>query len=149
MILIRNAEPGDEKDILLLIQELAVYEKEPDAVENTAEEIHSHLFDEGICDAIVAIKKDEIIGFALYYTSYSTWKGKCLYLEDLYVKAKMRRSGTGKKLFDKVADVARSKKVRRMEWQVYDWNQPAINFYIKCKAKLNKEWMNGRIEFDH
>ena len=57
MILIRNAEPGDEKDILLMIQELAVYEKEPDAVENTAEEIHSHLFDEGICDAIVAIKK--------------------------------------------------------------------------------------------
>ena len=100
MILIRNAQPGDEKDILLLIQELAVYEKEPDAVENTAEEIHSHLFDEGICDAIVAIKNDEIIGFALYYTSYSTWKGKCLYLEDLYVKAKMRRSGAGKKLFD-------------------------------------------------
>ena len=149
MILIRNAEPGDEKDILLLIQELAVYEKEPDAVENTAEEIHSHLFDEGICDAFVAVKKDEIIGFALYYTSYSTWKGKCLYLEDLYVKAKMRRSGAGKKLFDKVADVARSKKVRRMEWQVYDWNQPAINFYLKLNAKLNNEWLNGRIEFDY
>ena len=149
MILIRNAEPGDEKDILLLIQELAVYEKEPDAVENTAEEIHSHLFDDGICDAFVAVKKDEIIGFALYYTSYSTWKGKCLYLEDLYVKAKMRRSGAGKKLFDKVADVARSKKVRRMEWQVYDWNQPAINFYLKLNAKLNNEWLNGRIEFDY
>ena len=61
----------------------------------------------------------------------------------------MRRSGAGKKLFDKVADVARSKKVRRMEWQVYDWNQPAINFYLKLNAKLNNEWLNGRIEFDY
>ena len=149
MILIRKAKPGDEHNILLLIKELAVDETEPDAVENTAEEIHSHLFDEGVCDAIVAVKKDEIIGFALYYTSYSTWKGKCLYLEDLYVKSKERRSGAGKKLFEKVAAVARSKKVRRMEWQVYDWNQPAIDFYLKLNAKLNNEWLNGRIEFDY
>ena len=90
MILIRKAKPGDEQDILLLIKELAVYEKEPDSVENTAEEIHCHLFDERICEAFVAEKKNEIIGFALYYTSYSTWKGKCLYLEDLYVKSEMR-----------------------------------------------------------
>ena len=96
MILIRSAEPGDEKDILFLIKELAVYEKEPDAVENTADDIRSHLFDERICEAIVAVQKNEIIGFALYYNSYSTWKGKCLYLEDLYVKPEMRRSGVGK-----------------------------------------------------
>ena len=91
MIMIREAILGDEKDILLLIKELAVYEKEPDAVEITTEEIRSHLFDEQICNAIVAVDKDQIIGFALYYTSYSTWKGKCLYLEDLYVKAEMRK----------------------------------------------------------
>tara|TARA_B100000767_G_C19767723_1_gene538436 strand:+ start:3108 stop:3557 length:450 start_codon:yes stop_codon:yes gene_type:complete len=149
MILIRYAKPGDEKDILLLIKELAVYEKEPDAVVNTEKEIHSHLFDEKICEAIVAIANDEIIGFALFYTSYSTWKGKCLYLEDLYVKAHMRRSGAGKKLFEHVASIARSKQVRRMEWQVYDWNQPAIDFYIKLNAKMSGEWLNGRIEFDY
>ena len=149
MIIIRKAKPGDEHDILLLIKELAIYEKEPDAVENTAEEIHSHLFDERICEAFVAEKKTEIIGFALYYTSYSTWKGKCLYLEDLYVKSEMRRYGVGKKLFEKVAAVARSKKVRRMEWQVYDWNQPAIDFYLKLNAQLNSEWLSGRIEFEY
>ena len=110
MILIRKAKPGDEQDILLLIRGLSIYEKEPDAFENTAEEIHSHLFDVRICKAFVAEKKTEIIDFALYYTSYSTWKGKCLYLEDLYFKSEMRRYGVGKKLLEKVAAIARSKR---------------------------------------
>ena len=149
MILIRKASLGDEKDILLLIKELAVYEKEPDAVEITTEELRSHLFIEQICEAIVAVDNEQVIGFALYYTSYSTWKGKCLYLEDLYVKAELRRSGVGKKLFQRVAEVAQLKKVRRMEWQVYDWNQPAIDFYLKLDAQLNKTWLNGRLEFDY
>lgn len=148
MILIRKATLGDEKDILLLIKELAVYEKEPDAVEITTEELRSHLFIEQICEAIVAVDNEQVIGFALYYTSYSTWKGKCLYLEDLYIKAELRRSGVGKKLFQRVAEVAQLKKVRRMEWQVYDWNQPAIDFYLKLDAQLNKTWLNGRLEFD-
>lgn len=149
MILIRKASLGDEKDILLLIKELAVYEKEPDAVEITTEELRSHLFIEQICEAIVAVDNEIVIGFALYYTSYSTWKGKCLYLEDLYIKAELRRSGVGKKLFQRVAEVAQLKKVRRMEWQVYDWNQPAIDFYLKLDAQLNKTWLNGRLEFDY
>ena len=149
MILIRKATLGDEKDILLLIKELAVYEKEPDAVEITTEELRSHLFIEQICEAIVAVDNEQVIGFALYYTSYSTWKGKCLYLEDLYIKAELRRSGVGKKLFQRVAEVAQLKKVRRMEWQVYDWNQPAIDFYLKLDAQLNKTWLNGRLEFDY
>ena len=149
MILIRKASLGDEKDILLLIKELAVYEKEPDAVEITKEELRSHLFIEQICEAIVAVDNEIVIGFALYYTSYSTWKGKCLYLEDLYIKAELRRSGVGKKLFQRVAEVAQLKKVRRMEWQVYDWNQPAIDFYLKLDAQLNKTWLNGRLEFDY
>ena len=149
MIIIREAILGDEKDILLLIKELAVYEKEPDAVEITKEEIQSHLFDEQICNAIVAVDNDQIIGFALYYTSYSTWKGKCLYLEDLYVKAEMRKTGVGKKLFERVSQVAQFKKARRMEWRVYDWNQPAIDFYIKLGAQLNKNWLSGRLEFDY
>jgi len=149
MILIRKASLGDEKDILLLIKELAVYEKEPEAVEITTEELRSHLFIEQICEAIVAVDNEIVIGFALYYTSYSTWKGKCLYLEDLYIKAELRRSGVGKKLFQRVAEVAQLKKVRRMEWQVYDWNQPAIDFYLKLDAQLNKTWLNGRLEFDY
>ena len=67
----------------------------------------------------------------------------------MYKRQKERRSGAGKKLFEKVAAVARSKKVRRMEWQVYDWNQPAIDFYLKLNAQLNNQWLNGRIEFDY
>ena len=148
MIQVREAKPGDEQDILLLIKELAVYEKEPDAVENTEEEIRAHLFEESICHALVAELQNEIIGFTLYYTSYSTWKGKCVYLEDLYVKESYRNMGAGTILFEHVISVAKSVKARRLDWQVYDWNKPAIDFYKKHNASIDGQWLNGRLEFD-
>ena len=149
MIEIREAEPGDENVILKMIRELAVYEKEPNAVTNTEKELAVHLFEEKICSALVAIEKKEVIGFALFYTAYSTWKGKCIYLEDFYVKEDKRRSGVGTKLFQSVIDIATDSKAHRMEWQVYDWNQNAINFYKKHNAVLDNQWINGRFEFNY
>lgn len=149
MIEIREAEPGDENVILKMIRELAVYEKEPNAVTNTEKELAVHLFEEKICSALVAIEKKEVIGFALFYTAYSTWKGKCIYLEDFYVKEDKRRSGVGTKLFQSVIDLATDSKARRMEWQVYDWNQNAINFYKKHNAVLDNQWIKGRFEFNY
>jgi GNAT superfamily N-acetyltransferase len=87
------------------------------------------------------------VGFALYYTSYSTWKGRCLYLEDFYVLSEYRKLGIGSKLFDFVVEVAKNRNVKRMEWQVLDWNENAINFYKKKNANLDDEWLNGRIFF--
>lgn len=144
---IRKAQRGDEFAIMKLIQALAEYEKAPDAVVNTAEDLGKHLFEEEICEAIVACEKAQIVGFALYFTNYSTWKGKCLYLEDFFVLPEYRQTGIGSKLFDQVVDIAKLRGVKRMDWQVLDWNVPAINFYKKKDAILDPEWINGRFFF--
>lgn len=149
MIQIREAKPGDQKEIYLLIKELAHYEEEPEEVINSEVELYNHLFEEKICHALVAEKNNEIIGFALYYMSYSTWKGKCLYLEDFYVKENTRKEGVGSQLYNAVIEVAKSNKVRRMDWQVLDWNQPAIDFYVKHNAQLDTHWINGRLTFEY
>ena len=149
MIIYRDARPGDEHRIHQLIVELAVFEREPLAVSNTASALNLHLFVEKICFAIVAEEKETnlIIGFSLYYFSYSTWKGICLYLEDIYVCESHRKLGVGQVLFDKVIVEARKNKVARMDWQVLNWNQSAINFYVKNKAELSEDWLNGRFYF--
>ena len=144
---IRQAQRGDELAIYQLIKDLATFEKAPDEVTNTAEELAKHLFDNSICEAIVYELENEIVGFALYYISYSTWKGVCLYLEDFYVKPETRGLGVGSKLFDEVVEIAKEKKVKRMDWQVLDWNQSAIEFYKYKNAILDPEWVNGRIYF--
>ena len=149
MIIYRDARPGDEHRIHQLIVELAVFEREPLAVSNTASALNLHLFVEKICFAIVAEEKETnlIIGFSLYYFSYSTWKGICLYLEDIYVCESHRKLGVGQVLFDMVVCVAKEKKVARMDWQVLNWNNAAINFYKKNNADLSDEWLNGRYFF--
>lgn len=147
MILIRKAIPGDEQAIFDLIKELALYEKAPEQVTNTAEQLGMDLFEDHICDAIVAIEDNNIIGFALYYISYSTWKGKCLYLEDFYVREKHRKCGAGGMLFDKVVKIAKEQEVKRMDWQVLEWNELALGFYKKRNAILDSEWINGRLFF--
>ncbi len=144
---IRVATQGDEQAIFELISELALYEKAPDQVTNTAEQLAIDLFVDNICDAIVATYDDVIVGFALYYFSYSTWKGRCLYLEDFYVKESMRKLGIGQLLFDEVVSIAKTSKVKRMDWQVLEWNEPALKFYSKNDAILDGEWINGRIFF--
>jgi GNAT superfamily N-acetyltransferase len=149
MILIREAKPKDISAVLQLIRELANFEREPKAVVNTESELHQHIFKDKICNAIVADDNNEIIGFALYYNSYSTWKGKCLYLEDLYVQEARRKHGIGALLFEKIISIAKYQKVRRLEWLVLDWNQPAIQFYKKYEANLDNSWLNGKIEFNN
>jgi GNAT superfamily N-acetyltransferase len=146
--MIRTAQPGDEHAIMQLIHALAAYEKAPNEVINTAESLAVHLFEEKICAAFVAEIEQQIVGFALFYTNYSTWKGKCLYLEDLFVLPEFRRSKIGGQLFDTVLKEAQRRKVRRMEWQVLDWNETAIQFYKAKNATLDPEWINGRLFFD-
>lgn len=147
MISIRKAIPGDEITIFDLIKELAMYEKAPEQVTNTAEQLGIDLFKDHICDAIVATKENEIVGFALYYMSYSTWKGKCLYLEDFYVQEQHRNYGAGSLLFEKVIEIAKELDVKRMDWQVLEWNELALSFYKKQNAILDSEWVNGRLFF--
>lgn len=145
--MIREARKGDEQAIMDLIHGLALYEKAPEQVVNTAEDLAIHLFEEKICDAIVAEKDKQIVGFALYYTNYSTWKGKCLYLEDFYVLPELRGEGIGSLLFDRVVEIAKERGVKRMDWQVLEWNEPALKFYQKKDAVLDSEWINGRFFF--
>ena len=93
------------------------------------------------------LSKGKVLGFALYYTSYSTWKGQCLYLEDFLVTEKMRGNGIGKLLFDEIISIAKQRKVARFVWQILDWNEPALNFYRKYNADLDSGWVNGKLVF--
>ena len=145
---IRQAKPGDETQIFNLIYALAVYEKAPEQVTNTPQQLARDLFEDKICSAIVAEEGNQIVGFSLYYISYSTWKGKCLYLEDFFVIPEMRKTGIGEQLFQKTVEIAKEMGVKRMDWQVLEWNEPALNFYRKQKAILDPEWINGRLFFD-
>lgn len=146
--MIRNAETQDTAGILSLIKELAAYEREPDAVVNTEQELAYSLFEEEHCHALVWEDNHHgIVAFALYYFGYSTWKGKTLYLEDLYVKPEFRRQNIGGQLFKEVVRIAKQTGVRRMDWQVLNWNEPAIKFYKKQNALLDPQWINCRLYF--
>lgn len=147
MLVIRKAERKDVPVIFALIKGLAEYENAPQEVTNTVAALSNDLFENKFCEAIVAEEAEQVIGFALWYTSYSTWKGPCIYLEDFYVLPEKRRSGAGSMLFDAVVDVARERKAPRLEWQVLNWNQLAIDFYEKRGATIDKEWFNGRMFF--
>ncbi len=144
---IRPAQKNDVPEILELIKGLAEYEKEPHEVKNTVEGLTHDLFEANYCEAIVAEAENRIVGFALYYTSYSTWKGPCIYLEDLYVLPEMRNHRVGSKLFDAVVNIANERKVARMDWQVLDWNDIAIEFYERKGAFIDKNWYNVRLFF--
>jgi len=147
-ILIREAEKTDMKAVLGLIQELAVFENAPDEVINTEENLIKDGFgSDKIFDCYVTILDGKTIGFILTYTSYSTWKGRSLYLEDFYIQAKYRGGGIGQKMFAFVVEKAKKLGVKRLEWQVLDWNEPAIKFYEKAGATIDKEWYNGRMFF--
>ena len=143
MINIRKGTETDITSALNLVKELAVYEKAPDEVEVTPAEMLAWGFgSDKIFDFYVAIEDHVIVGLALYYFKYSTWKGKCLFLEDIIVTEAQRGKGVGKLLFNQMIVVSKETKVRRMEWQVLDWNEPAINFYKKYNATLDNEWIN-------
>ncbi len=145
-ITIRPGTIHDLPRVLELVRELAEYEKAPQEVAVTLQEMENWGFGPAkIFDFFVAEENKQIIGIAVYYYKYSTWKGKCLFLEDIVVTESQRGKGLGKLLFEAVARVAKEKKVRRMEWQVLDWNTPAIKFYEKYKASLDPEWINGKL----
>ena len=147
--MIRAAAVQDVPAIFSLIQELASYERAPEQVVNTPEQLKIDLFDDQVCSAIVATNSlDAVVGFALYYISYSTWKGRCLYLEDFYVQEAERKQGYGQALFDEIVQIAKQMGVKRMDWQVLDWNHTALNFYRRNHATLDPEWINGRLFFE-
>lgn len=139
----RQGTKQDLPQVLALIKELATYEKAPGEVEVTVAEMERWGFgDEKLFDFFVAESDGIITGLALYYFKYSTWKGKCLFLEDIIVTESQRGRGIGRLLFDEVIRVAKETKVRRMEWQVLNWNAPAIAFYQKYPSQLDDEWIN-------
>ena len=144
---IRKAKKEDCTQILNLIQELAVYEKAEDQVEISVQDLERDGFGENqFYKSFVAQIKNEIIGVAIYYEKYSTWKGRCIYLEDLIVTENKRGLGAGKALFESVMIEAKKGNYGRMEWQVLDWNDPAIKFYESYSADLDNTWINGRFQ---
>ena len=144
---IRKGEKKDMKAVLELIQELATFEKEPDAVVVTVSDLERDGFGENpLFYTFMAEVDTEIVGMALYYYRYSTWKGKTIHLEDLIVKEKMRGSGLGFALYSKIIAQGKLDNVRRIEWNVLDWNTPAIDFYKKSGAKVLDDWLVAQMD---
>lgn len=143
--IIREAKIEDCEQAHKLIGELAEYEKAPQEFTlSLAEFMEDGFGPQPKYGMYVAELEGNAIGIALFYNKYSTWKGSCLYLEDLIVTKKYRGIGAGKALFERVIKEAANQNAGRMEWQVLDWNQPAIDFYLKYNADLDGEWLNGR-----
>lgn len=138
---IRRATSTDMPQVLDLITELAVFENEPDAVEITVSDLENDGFGEHpVFQCFVAEVNGRVEGIALVYGRYSTWKGKILHLEDLIVSQKMRGSGLGTALLDQVVRYGNDLGVKRISWEVLDWNEPAIEFYEKKGADVKRDW---------
>ena len=147
---LRRARPGDEDGILDCIRALAAYEKEPDAVETTADGLRQTLFGPSpTAFAHVIARQDRIVGIAVWFLNYSTWTGRSgIYLEDLFVSAGERGHGYGKALLQRLARLCVERGYRRLEWSVLDWNQPAIGFYRSIGAVGMDEWTVQRLSGD-
>ena len=140
-MIIRKATKNDMPSVLELIQELATFEKEPDAVVVTVDDlIRDGFLENPLFQCFVAEEENNIIGMALYYYRYSTWKGKTIHLEDLIVKENKRGTGAGFALYKEIIKQGKAENVRRIEWNVLDWNTPAIDFYEKSGAKVLGDW---------
>ncbi len=147
---IRTAEKEDMNAVLGLIHELADFENEPDAVEITVEDLIRDGFSEKPLFYVFVAETDsepkEIVGIAFYYYRYSTWKGKTIHLEDLVVKKSMRGKGIGYALYSEIIKQAKKDKVKRIDWNVLDWNTIAIDFYEKTGARVFKEWCLAQMD---
>ncbi|MGD0755231.1 MAG: GNAT family N-acetyltransferase [Bacteroidales bacterium] len=140
IINIRNAKDEDFPAVLLLIKELAAFEKAAEKVTNSVELMKK---EKNLFSCFVAeTRSGEIVGMAIYYFVYYTWVGKSLYLEDIYVKEPYRKQKTGTALLQKVFDVAVKEDCKRVRWQVLKWNESAIQMYIKSGAEIDNEWLN-------
>lgn len=142
--IIRKASENDIPDIHRLVRELAEYERGLNKVTTTTE---SYLLDfkEQVFDAFVAELDGRVVGMALYFLVFSTWRGRMLYLEDFVVEETQRGSGIGKLLFDAFMEEAKNQKVALVKWQVLEWNEPAINFYKKYDTDFDGEWVDCKI----
>jgi GNAT superfamily N-acetyltransferase len=144
--IIREGNPSDIPGAMRLVRELAEYERAPHEVTNT----ENTMLEDGFGAApafglFVAEMNNEIVGIALHYIRYSTWKGKMLYLEDIVVREDLRGRGIGAELFEGCLRLCMAKNYAGMSWQVLDWNEPALNFYRKYSASLDSEWINGKL----
>ena len=144
-IRVRKAGLADMAPILGLVKELAHYERATDAVTATLQDYEKNFLEE-VFEAMVAVdENDQIIGTTIYYLTWSTWKGRMLYLEDFVVHESSRGQGVGQLLFDALRQEAILKDCRILKWQVLDWNAPAIRIYQKYDAILEKDWWNGEL----
>ncbi|MFC5626706.1 GNAT family N-acetyltransferase [Algoriphagus winogradskyi] len=149
MYTLREGKIEDLPRVLELINELALYEKAPEQVTNTIAMMEADGFGENPVFGMFVCEKNEtaeIIGIAIYYYRYSTWKGKRIYLEDLVVTQSERGHGAGKLLFDRIMKKGLEENCTGMMWQVLDWNEPAINFYRKYGADLEAGWLNAHLQ---
>jgi len=145
--IIRQGRMEDLPAIHNLVRELAIYEKAEREFTASLEDYRRD-FEAGIFETLVAFSGQTAVGMALYYMTYSTWKGRMLYLEDFVVQEACRGRGIGRALFDAFLEQARQKGCRLVKWQVLDWNQPALDFYKRYDAVIEKEWWNGKIRFE-
>jgi len=145
-LIIRKGKKSDLAEVLRLVHELAEFEKAPDAVTNSVNEMERDGFGESpVFHFHIAELDNKTVGVALYFIKYSTWKGRGLYLDDLFVSEKYRGKGIGKKLFDAFMEEAKSIGAKQVHWQVLDWNTPAIEFYKKLGSSIEAEWWDCKM----
>jgi len=143
---IRSAVRSDIPQVMALIRELAEYEKAPEEVTLTQEQLLEDGFGKNpVYELIVAEEDHRIIGIALFFIRYSTWKGRMLFLEDLVVNESHRGQGIGHALFKEILSIAHERQYAGVCWQVLDWNELALQFYARYKADISTEWLNGKI----
>lgn len=143
---IRKGKAEDIPDLMRLIYDLAVFEKAPEMVINNEEKLLEDWQTHKSFDFLVASFGKEIVGISLFYPRYSTWRGRCFYLEDLFVSPEVRGKGVGLGLLKATSEIAKEKGAIRLDWQVLDWNTPAVEFYEKEGAAVEKEWWNCKLD---
>ncbi len=143
-VTIRPATERDLPAIHALVRELAIYENAPNEVETDLKEYETD-FKNGLFESTVAEMDGQVVGMILFYMTYSSWRGKMLYLDDFVVTASHRRYGLGQLLFDAFIEEGRQRGCRLVKWQVLDWNEPALQFYRKNAAIIETDWWNGKL----
>jgi GNAT superfamily N-acetyltransferase len=146
-MIIRKGNKNDLPGVLALVHELAEFEQAPDAVTNTVADMERDGFGSNpVFEFHVAEDEGKVVGIAVYFVKYSTWKGKGFYLDDLMVTEKYRNRGIGRKLFDEYVKEARRAGAKQLHWQVLDWNKKAIDFYKRLKARIEPEWWDCKMD---